>query len=156
MIYYITPSTNKVVAVTNDVMSHLNLQHQRGVKSKEAGGQLFAQFDGNMIIVSKVTGPRKSDKRGRFFFNPDRNIEQREINRMFLKGIHYVGDWHTHPERVPTPSRKDITSMSECVSHSTHELDSFILMIVGQDNLPDGLWVSLHGATDFEQLHLLK
>ncbi len=152
MISYKILSTEKYIILTNEVLEYFDQHRQVGVNSKELGGQLFAKLEEKRIVIAKVTGPRTSDKRGRFSFIPNRKAEQREINIMFSKGLHYVGDWHTHPEKRPSPSRTDINSMSECFHKSKHELDSFILVIVGQDNPPDGIWLSLHRRQEYEAL----
>jgi hypothetical protein len=55
-----------------------------------------------------------------------------------------VGDWHTHPEALPGPSGLDIASISDSVRKSTHALNGFLLVIVGQAEPPDGLLVSVH------------
>ena len=152
MISYKILSTEKHIILTNEVLEHFSRYRQIGMNSKETGGQLFAKLEEKRIIVEKATGPRTIDKRGRFHFIPTRKAEQREINNMFSYGLHYVGDWHTHPEKRPSPSRTDISSMSECFQKSKHELDAFILIIVGQDNPPGGIWLSLHEARRYETL----
>lgn len=152
MISYKNLTTKKLIILTNEVLEHFNQHRQIGANSKELGGQLFAKFEEERIVIAKATGPRATDKRGRFSFTPSRKAEQREINNMFSEGLHYVGDWHTHPEKKPSPSRTDINSMSECFLKSKHELDSFILIIVGQKSPPDGIWLSLHKAHKYETL----
>jgi len=152
MINYKSSSTEKLIILTNEVLEHFSQHRQTGTKSKELGGQLFAKFEDERIVIAKATGPRVTDKRGRFSFMPNRKAEQREIYNMFSEGLHYVGDWHTHPEKRPSPSRTDIDSMSECFRKSKHELDSFILIIVGQNSPPDGIWLSLHGTLGYTEL----
>jgi integrative and conjugative element protein (TIGR02256 family) len=75
-----------------------------------------------------------------------------EIKSCFSDGLHFVGDWHTHPEGEPTPSSVDIKSMEDCFKKSSHQLEAFMMVIVGQAKFPKGLWVSLHGSTDWERL----
>ncbi|RWE08122.1 MAG: hypothetical protein EOS23_24970 [Mesorhizobium sp.] len=56
---------------------------------------------------------------GSVHFWPDRKAEQREIDQYFANGLEYVGDWHTHPGKVPTPSRDDIYSIDNVLREST-------------------------------------
>lgn len=63
---------------------------------------------------------------------------------MFAHGLHYVGDWHTHPEDNPWPSPTDLDSIVDCVRRSRHELAGFLLVIVGRLDPPAGLYVALH------------
>lgn len=119
---------------------------QLGPRAPEVGGQLFAAFEKYRVRITHVTGPREADRRSRCSFFPDRRLENREIKQRFGTGLHFVGDWHTHPEPHPTPSGVDLTSMSDCFRRSQHTLTHFIMIIVGQREGPAGLWVSLHDA----------
>lgn len=94
------------------------------------------------------TGLRDGDKRGRFLFWPNRKKEQNEIKELFGEGYHYVGDWHTHPEAMPTPSNTDLVSVLECYNQSKHDLKYFIMVIVGTDPFPNGLHASIHNTSD--------
>jgi integrative and conjugative element protein (TIGR02256 family) len=113
---------------------------------REAGGQLFAYCSNSRIEVRIATEPRRSDRRTRFGFLPSRIEEQNEINDHFQQGLHFIGDWHTHPENIPRRSTLDGRSMRECFRESKHHLNGFLLVVVGTANFPSGLDVSLHNA----------
>jgi integrative and conjugative element protein (TIGR02256 family) len=132
------------LSISDVAMQHFSSRRQRKIWNREAGGQLFAEIIGVDIVITTVTGPRRSDRRSRFSYRPDRRLEQIEIDRQFANGLHYVGDWHTHPEPYARPSGEDLRSMSECVRKSRHRLNSFVLIIVGTAEVPNGLHVSLH------------
>ena len=136
------------LTISDAVLKHLSKYRQRRAWSREAGGQLFAEISGTDIVITTITGPRRSDRRSRFAYHPDRRREQAEIDKHFAQALHYVGDWHTHPQPRPTPSSEDLRSMSECVRKSRHRLNSFVLIIVGSDDLPDGLHISLHTGSN--------
>lgn len=124
-------------------------QKHRQLKPKdaEAGGQLFAKISSQEIIVCLATVPRAKDIRSRFGIKLDRPSEQREISENFKNGLHYVGDWHTHPEPKPTPSSVDVKSIVDCFAKSKHELNGFLMVIVGQVPSPEGVWVGVyHGG----------
>ena len=89
--------------------------------SAEAGGQLFARFSDAEIRVERATGPRISDRRSRFGYVPDRRREQEEIDALHGRGLHFIGDWHTHPEPNPRPSTSDIHSIRQAVRDSKHQ-----------------------------------
>jgi len=141
------------IIVADDVFDHLRTHRQLRPCDKEAGGQLFATFSGQTIKVCLATGPRRQDRRRRFWFRPNRSQENREIKKLFDQGLHYVGDWHTHPESTPTPSGEDMDSVGECFALSSHELDGFLLMIIGTVDVPDGLWISIHTKDSWSCLH---
>src|SRR5438876_3624919 len=98
------------------------------------------------IIVEEATGPRRTDRRGRHSYLPDRNSERREIEEQYRRGLHYVGDWHTHPTPIPAASSVDNRSIKQCFDQSEHDLNGFILIIVGTAGPPVGLLVSVNDA----------
>lgn len=144
--------SGQVVVMTDGVLAHLAASRQSRRSHAEAGGQLFARFDGARVVVEEATGPRATDYCTRTSYMPDRAAEQREIVGRHTCGLHYVGDWHTHPNSVPEPSPRDLASMAECVTKSSHALNGFLLVIVGQADAPAGLYVSVHENVGFHQL----
>jgi proteasome lid subunit RPN8/RPN11 len=71
---------------------------------------------------------------------------------MHRKGLHFVGDWHTHPEPIPTPSPSDIRTIEEAVAKSRHHLHGFLMIVVGSSEFPIGLYVSLNTAASHLRL----
>lgn len=140
------PTGNLRVLVRGAALLHVSLHRQTSCWRREAGGQLFARIHGDEWSVEQATGPRQSDFRSRFGFRPNRKAEQQEIVDRFTAGLHYVGDWHTHPESSPKPSSTDLSSMNDMVSASRHELPGFLMMIVGTRPGPSGFWLSIHHA----------
>lgn len=135
------------VLITDEALAIIERFRQLGHRDGEAGGQLFAQFDGADTIICEATPPRWLDRRTRYGFLPNRWLERREIHKRYARGLHFVGDWHTHPQPIPHPSRDDVRSMTECYRQSLHDLRAFILIIVGTDPTPKGLYVALVGAS---------
>jgi integrative and conjugative element protein (TIGR02256 family) len=138
------------LVLTPTVLNYVAKHQQSDTNSWEAGGQLFARFKGEQIRVERATGPRTADRRSRYGYIPDRRGEQEEIDSMHSRGLHFIGDWHTHPERIPTPSTSDIRSIRQAVTQSKHHLNGFVLLIAGTDTFPRGLFIQLydfHGET---------
>ena len=143
VISYSIGHSSQFVILTVPVLACFDRHRQLDVHSREAGGQLFARFDGDAIRVERATGPRSSDRRSRTSFIPNRTAERREIGWSFKDGFHYVGDWHTHPEPDPSPSQTDIRSFQDMYRKSRHELASFLMVIVGTVSGENGLYVAL-------------
>ena len=143
VISYTIGTSGQRLLLTDHVLAHFRHHRQLGDHSKEAGGQLFATFDGNNIQIERATGPRKRDRRGLTFFIPNRLSERREIARLFKAGLHYVGDWHTHLEPRPQPSSTDIDNFQDMFHKSRHKLASFVMVIVGTVPPPEGMFVGL-------------
>ncbi len=146
VIEYAIGSSGQTLILTDPVMEHLMLHRQIGADSREAGGQLFARFDGNAIRIERATGPRPSDRRSLMAFVPNRLAERRELRRLFKEGLHYVGDWHTHPEPRPSPSQTDIDSFREMFLKSRHKLASFVMVIVGTEAGENGFYLAICNA----------
>lgn len=142
MIYPIGESGQRIV-FTDEVLGHFEKYRQMRWWQREAGGQLFARFDLPTITIVEATGPRRGDRRSRLSYHPDRDAEQREIAAHHSRGLHFVGDWHTHPQDLPIPSSRDEESMREAFTKSGHSLNGFLLVIRGLRPLPEGLavWV---------------
>jgi len=141
---YAIGASGQWLVVEPEVLRYFDLHRQRRFWQREAGGQLFARFEPAMIRIVEATGPNPADKRGRTYFEPSRSTQQSEIRSRHQLGLHFIGDWHTHAERRPKPSSLDLESMSECFARSTHELNAFVLIIVGLAYGAEGMHVSLH------------
>ena len=149
---YQLPGARHTLMFTEEVSKHFRRHCQRWSWCTEAGGQLFAKLAPSQIEVCKATGPYKNDRRGRYFFRPDRKKESGDIEECFRQSLHYVGDWHTHPQKHPAPSAEDLASIAESFKKSTHELVGFLLVIVGTSRSPCGLWVGWHDGTSTVRL----
>ncbi|WP_340676199.1 Mov34/MPN/PAD-1 family protein [Paraperlucidibaca sp.] len=155
---YQLPDSLGLLELSESVLAHFEANKQRNRMSCEAGGQLFAQIDnpGKRIKVVDATGPRSTDRRSIFGYVPDRVAEREEIFDSYSRGLHFVGDWHTHRQLQPLPSATDNASMREMVMQSAHDLSGFIMVIVGQACFPGGLCVSFHSKAMSHQLVLVN
>jgi len=151
LVFEIGKSEQRLI-INASVLKHFMKHRQRDDDSLEAGGQLFARFSKENVTISKITGPRVADRRSRYSYVPNRPEEQAEIYEMHRKGFHFVGDWHTHPEPVPTPSQSDIRTINEAVAKSQHHLHGFIMIVVGSGSFPASLHVSLNTANSHLRL----
>lgn len=147
--YVLTPGGSAVV-LSDTALKTMNHYRQIAPRSKEAGGQLFARFEGDDTIIVEATPPKWCDRRNRYNFHPSRWLQQQEIRKRYACGLHFVGDWHTHPESLPQPSQKDYRNMQECFNDSIHDLNRFIMIIVGYAEAPEGLHVTLIGQNSVQ------
>lgn len=148
-----TNGKNISIVFEGDVLNHFDKYRQKNSSSKEAGGQLFARYHDAGLIISKATGPSEKDKRGKFFFWPSRANEQKDIEDNHKNGLHFVGDWHTHPQVIPKPSADDVRNICDCFIKSDHRLNYFVMVIVGTAPFPEGLSVSVHNTETASFLH---
>lgn len=154
MLAYPIGQSGQVLYISEQVLDHFLSFRQKALSDKEAGGQLFARQSKNDLYLELATGPRPTDKRSRASYVPDMKESQREINEQHERDLHFIGNWHTHPENKPSPSGIDIDTMKQCFDTAKQQaLRGFILIIVGRDDFPDGLHVSIH---DRESWYLLS
>ncbi|MBO0951180.1 Mov34/MPN/PAD-1 family protein [Fibrella forsythiae] len=85
---------------------------QLNLEDCEAGGVMLGRLliDSNDVVIDEVTVPMCQDKRSRFAFYRHKRGHQAVINQRWHSSngtCIYLGEWHTHPEPVPTPSTTD-------------------------------------------------
>jgi hypothetical protein len=66
------------------------------------------------------------------------------------KGLLYLGEWHTHAEDFPSPSFDDKDAMRTLAEKSKLSIDAALLMIVGRENPPAGLYLGTFRGDSFE------
>ena len=153
---FLLPRGDERVVLDEQVLRHLESHRQTRLWHREAGGQLFARFDPGAVLVERITGPRRTDRRSRASYHPDRAAEQREIHDMHALGFHYVGDWHTHPETLPLPSAVDRSAMVDMFANSSTQAEGFLLVVVGTAPFPRGLHASWIGHAGMIALQTMR
>lgn len=104
---------------------------QLNVTSPESAGVIIGERRGSHIVIKTVSEPNNNDIRSRFTVNRIGTHHQQKVDQAFIdsKGIsQYVGEWHTHPEDIPTPSGLDFASWNENLNSNL----PLILIIVGR------------------------
>jgi integrative and conjugative element protein (TIGR02256 family) len=137
-------NSGEIIVFTEAVLRHFYAHRQMKWWQAEACGLLFARTEGNRIVIDEATGPYRRGWRSRYACAIPPDEAQREIDGRHALGLHYVGEWHSHPEPVPKPSGRDQQTMQSRVLDSDHRLSGFIFALVGQAKLPLGLTVLVH------------
>jgi len=139
------PNARRLI-ITPTTLEVLYSERQLKPAQSESGGQLFGEFANDVVTVTVATTPSPKDQRSRFRFTRSRTTEQAEIDHEFSNGLHYIGDWHTHPEFNPTPSQTDRSGARRLFKTSRHQLPNFLLVIVGTSANLEDLYVALVNA----------
>ena len=137
----VRPDFADEILFVSEVLEHLHRHRQRGLFANEAGGQLFGGRTATGLQVVAATGPYKGDARTRTSYRSDPVAADRMIGVMRNRGLIYLGEWHTHPERHPRPSGRDVDAFVRLCAHSEHASATLILAIQGQAATPMGLSV---------------
>lgn len=149
-VFCFSDSEQKII-LTSSVLNTLYMHRQLG-ETPEAGGLLFAEFDFPIIRVVEASPPLSIDERRRTLFVPNRAAQRRLIKQRFKSGLHFVGEWHSHPQVRPKPSGADIQSMTDSFLKSRHELNYFIMLIVGNSLENLELFISVHNGSNYYNL----
>ena len=89
------------------------------------------------IIITDITTPQIGDIQKRLLFKKNREIHQQLSNEKWIESNKFsiaLGEWHTHPEAVPTPSNVDKKSWRLNVSKQ-HDDRVYVFIIVGFSDL---------------------
>lgn len=142
--------TAAAIELSTTCIDTFEAHRQRTWLHKETGGQLFARFYQGCFIVEHAICVQGTQSR--YSFWPNRNKEQDQIDALFKDNLHYVGDWHTHPEKKPTPSKSDRIKMLEIFKQSKHELPFMVMAIVGTEPFPNGLFVATVSSSKIQKM----
>lgn len=133
------PLNDGFIIVTAAVLNQVSRHRQIVAKDHEAGGILLGARRGRHIDITFATTPKRGDKRSRTDFHRLSPFHQsfalRAWRRLGCK-LDYVGEWHTHPERNPSPSPIDRAEWGKLMRSRRAEL---VFMIVGNS----GVWLGL-------------
>ena len=83
---------------------------QTGNAATEAGGILLGYRRGTHLHVVDATIPHAADRRSRFRFSRAKESHQHIALQRWKETygtVDYLGEWHTHPEEMPSPSSID-------------------------------------------------
>lgn len=145
---------SEILRIEPQALATIERFRQTSSSAPEAGGMLLATIERDLVRVVRATEPTATDRRSRFAFFPKLSHQQRVIDKQFRAGLHFIGEWHTHPEPHPTPSSVDLRSMADCFRDSRHQLAGLVMLILGTEASFDGLWVSLHTDKNSHRLLL--
>lgn len=108
----------------------------------ESGGIIVGTLNsgGKEIIVTDVTEPQKKDSSSSIRFKRDEYGHQEIMDQLWEESDYiktYLGEWHTHNERIPKPSfidRRNWINISKRKQNSSW----LFFIIVGTQEL--GVW----------------
>jgi integrative and conjugative element protein (TIGR02256 family) len=124
-------------------------QHKQTGSKNEAGGFLFGDIQSGVVTIQTVSTPNKADKRSRYGFSWNKDEANKTIQKNFNKGLHYLGDWHTHPCSQPTPSLDDIQAIRSTFLNSQHQLNYFIMLILGTKGIEQSYLALTDGKKEY-------
>ncbi|MED3554282.1 ribosomal-processing cysteine protease Prp [Cytobacillus praedii] len=126
---------DKYIVFTDEVIKFFDKYKQYNDTQHESGGILLGKVYNDLIIIDQISEPSREDKCGRFYFVRNVKRAQKIVERAWKESNGeriYLGEWHTHPEDIPTPSRDDKILLKNMLKHSRMEIDFLFMVIIGR------------------------
>jgi integrative and conjugative element protein (TIGR02256 family) len=139
---WLDPNSGRIVLLQAKILPLLDMYRQLDMKSVEAGGILLGYRRGAHLEVIRISEPCCNDIRKRMFFDRRDPCHQQQAIAAWRESgqfIDYVGEWHTHPEKSPTPSGLDLRQWH--VLRKRTEDDPMLELIIGTEEMWAGLIV---------------
>jgi integrative and conjugative element protein (TIGR02256 family) len=111
IIWRIPEQDTAYILLHRDIFERLIDYRQVSAGMKEAGGLLIGYRRDPHIEVVDMTVPFPRDERRRTFFERRDPAHGKYLRKRWAtsgKTLDYLGEWHTHPEQLPTPSYHDL------------------------------------------------
>lgn len=147
-IVWMNPNTGGLVVVDLGLIEMLMSYRQIEQTAPEAGGFLVGTYRPPHFLIEDVTLPGAKDVRTRSSFVLKDASHFVDVKKQWSQSggvVSVVGQWHTHPEAVPKPSRVDrlTADQFECAQGQSR-----IQLIVGINDLWCG-HMNSHGVVAF-------
>lgn len=120
-----------------DVLAVFWKHRQRFFWQPESGGILLGRRRGKHLEVLLATEPGLHDKRSTYLFLREAEDHAEVAQQVWLKGdrqIDYLGEWHTHPQAVPIPSRIDRAEWCKLIQQRPDKT-TLLMIVVGTKRL---------------------
>jgi integrative and conjugative element protein (TIGR02256 family) len=142
-----TPRMSELPVVTINatvlptVVDRIRDLSRASVDGNETGGILLGRGpdERGLIVVERAGEPGENAERKPNFFLRDRAHAQRLADEAWREsGAVWVGEWHTHPTGLPTPSPQDLATYSSLLADPELAFQVLVSVIAIPD--PDEGW----------------
>ena len=116
-----------IVRIDNHIITQLTAYRQKTSRQPESLGLLVGLVWENSFWVKAITTPTPFDELSRFLCirtqkSADYNFKLlKKLNKQSNYQWHYLGEWHTHPETHPKPSKTDLDGWNELPKNSYYD-----------------------------------
>lgn len=101
----------------------------------ETGGVLLGWRRGQHVVARHWLGPGPEARHGRTWLHPDSDWQAERIAELYEasgRRLAYLGDWHTHPGGVPSPSRRDQKTLRRIAAEPEARCPHPVMVILGK------------------------
>lgn len=110
-----------VVVIAPEVYRNLQQYRQTGRKHETGGALAGYKADDDTWVICSLMHPSPANKSGRTWLERDLVAAQEFASRVHRQSegqLTYIGEWHTHPEKLPSPSSADTGMLSDILAGS--------------------------------------
>lgn len=128
-----TPDRKRLVVLSPETLKVFWKHRQRLFWQTEAGGVLLGKRRGKHLEVLLASEPMRNDRRAQFMFEREAEGHLAFAKAAWRAGggaVDYVGEWHTHPQRIPVPSSIDRSEWRKLVYDRPVD-SSLVTVVVG-------------------------
>lgn len=138
------------------VLAVFNSFKQMNWRQREAGGILLGRVSKNRktVTITKASVPTRYDSRAAYQFVRHKDVAQIIIDYEFYNSggtIIYLGEWHTHAQKRPTPSAQDLRMLQE--QYLANDLNESLLIVLIKGIEQSYVGMILNG--EYYECHLL-
>jgi integrative and conjugative element protein (TIGR02256 family) len=114
------------------------LNKAAGRAPDETGGILLGYEipEQSAVVITHLIAAGPAARYGRGLFEPDGSWQQREVARIYAESgrrATYLGDWHSHPDGIAGPSKKDHNTARAIGRHRPARMRWPLMLIVASD-----------------------
>jgi integrative and conjugative element protein (TIGR02256 family) len=116
--------------IETEVIEAINSYEQKSKMIPESGGCLLGFYRPPHIHITHLTKPMSGDQRSRMRFcrKDKRHLKIiKEFQQETITGT-YIGEWHTHPEKIPTASDIDTNNWHQIFKLRTPTDTLFLIL----------------------------
>lgn len=102
----------------------------------EAGGTLigYCSDDGQDVVITKLLPSGPDAFHGKYSYKPDYGWDEDLVGKAYhdSNGLeYYLGDWHSHPDGVPSLSWRDKVALKNIARYKLNYNDYPVMLILG-------------------------
>ncbi|MGN7890326.1 Mov34/MPN/PAD-1 family protein [Dyadobacter sp. 22481] len=141
---------------SSGILSRMVKFSQTSIAAPEAGGILLGRLiSGNHdVVIDDITMPMLGDQQNRFGFSRSARPHQSILDQKWIESqgtCNYLGEWHTHAECHPKPSKRDIRAWKLQCKKVFEEREALYFVIVGTKTF--AVWKAYRKPFKIQQLN---
>ena len=146
---------NIVVHFSNNSWDIIKRFSSKKVNENESGGILLGQVVKNEVFIKSLSLPNKFDKATKNSFNRNKDIAQIIVDYEFQNSSNktiYIGEWHNHHEKKPSPSPTDMNMIKKQFLKNIYNTKYLIMLIIGSEYIYVGLFYGTELKINYAEL----